>query len=243
MDFSDFIIYVDESGDHGLVTIDREYPVFVLAFCVFNKTVYGEECVPHLQRLKFKHFGHDMVVFHEREIRKALGDFVFLVNPKSRKEFMDDVTGLVETAKFTVIASAINKLRLQEQYVYPKNPYDLALAFCLERLRYFLQESGDSGRTAHVVFESRGTREDRDLELVFRRVCGGASYAGALPFEPVFVPKQVNCCGLQIADLIARPIGRHVLDPGQPNRAYSIIESKFRRRNGRIEGAGLKIFP
>jgi hypothetical protein len=29
---SDYIVYVDESGDHGLVSVDPEYPVFVLAF-------------------------------------------------------------------------------------------------------------------------------------------------------------------------------------------------------------------
>ena len=35
--FSDFVVYVDESGDHGLKTMDNTYPMFVLAFCVFNK--------------------------------------------------------------------------------------------------------------------------------------------------------------------------------------------------------------
>lgn len=35
--FSDFIVYVDESGDHGMQTLDVNYPMFVLAFCVFHK--------------------------------------------------------------------------------------------------------------------------------------------------------------------------------------------------------------
>ena len=30
--FDDFIVYVDESGDHNLVKVDESYPVFVLAF-------------------------------------------------------------------------------------------------------------------------------------------------------------------------------------------------------------------
>jgi hypothetical protein len=33
--FSNFIVYVDESGDHGMQTVDPNYPLFVLAFCVF----------------------------------------------------------------------------------------------------------------------------------------------------------------------------------------------------------------
>jgi hypothetical protein len=40
MDFSDYIVYVDESGDHGLVNIDTQYPIFVLAFCIFKKSDY-----------------------------------------------------------------------------------------------------------------------------------------------------------------------------------------------------------
>jgi hypothetical protein len=34
--FSNFIVYVDESGDHGMQTLDVNYPMFVLAFCVFE---------------------------------------------------------------------------------------------------------------------------------------------------------------------------------------------------------------
>ena len=34
-EFSDYIVYVDESGDHSLESIDINYPVFVLAFCIF----------------------------------------------------------------------------------------------------------------------------------------------------------------------------------------------------------------
>ena len=38
--FSDYVVYVDESGDHGLKSMDKTYPIFVLAFCVFNKQQY-----------------------------------------------------------------------------------------------------------------------------------------------------------------------------------------------------------
>lgn len=244
MNFSDYIVYVDESGDHGLVSIDPNYPVFVLAFCIFEKEVYRSRCVPSLQALKFKHFGHDMAVLHERDIRQAQGDFKFLVDASRRSAFMSDLTTLVERTAFTLIASAINKKKLRAQYAYPANPYDLALQFCLERLHYFLKENENDGKPVHVVFESRGRREDDELELEFRRVCDGQNMAEELlPFEPVFASKRVNCCGLQIADLVARPIGRHILRPDQANRAYTIIERKFRQSGGQVKGRGLKVFP
>ena len=33
--FDDYIVFVDESGDHGMESIDANYPVFVLVFCVY----------------------------------------------------------------------------------------------------------------------------------------------------------------------------------------------------------------
>ncbi len=68
--FSNFIVYVDESGDYGMQTLDVNYPVFVLAFCVFYKQHYSEKVVPALHEFKFNHFGHDLVVLHENEIIK-----------------------------------------------------------------------------------------------------------------------------------------------------------------------------
>jgi len=47
--YSDHKIYIDESGDHGLKTIDPEYPVFVLACCIFRKSHYIGNVVPLVQ--------------------------------------------------------------------------------------------------------------------------------------------------------------------------------------------------
>lgn len=49
--FSRHVVYVDESGDHSLQSIDQNYPIFVLAFCVFHKGYYGEVIVPALEAL------------------------------------------------------------------------------------------------------------------------------------------------------------------------------------------------
>jgi len=43
---------------------------------------------------------------------------------------------------------------------------------------------------------------------------------------------------------VAHPIGRHVVKPDQPNRAYDTLEPKFRRGpQGEVNGYGLKVFP
>ena len=55
--------------------------------------------------------------------------------------------------------------------------------------------------------------------------------------------KKTNCCGLQLADLFARPIGRKTMNPEEPNWAFEIIRGKLYSNDGRIKGFGLKIFP
>ena len=218
--FSDFIIYVDESGDHSLVKYDSEFPVFVLTFCIFRKEEYIGQIVPALQRIKFKHFGHDMVVFHEREIRKASGPFAFLTDAKRRQEFMADLNDWVEESPFAIIAVVIRKEEFAKKHANNRNPYHFAMRLGLERVEKHLRRRAPQLRPTHIVFEARGKREDDELELEFGRVCDGENDRNeSLPFQIVFAAKQINSSGLQLADLTARPVGRHVMNPAQTNRA------------------------
>ncbi|MBD5804556.1 hypothetical protein AZOA_40010 [Azoarcus sp. Aa7] len=247
--FSNFIVYVDESGDHGMQTVDPSYPLFVLAFCVFYKGHYCEKVVPALEKFKFNHFGHDHVVLHEHEIRKETGSFKFQ-NRQSKNEFIGQLTSIIEAGNFILISSVIDKLRLRGKEEQTANPYHLALGFCLETLFEFLQEKNQDDTLTHVVVECRGSKEDKDLELEFRRICDGANRMGrSLPFEIVFADKKTNSPGLQLADLVARPIGLHVLRPTQLNRAFDVLKKKFFCSGGRekvgegFENWGLKIYP
>ena len=240
-----FLVFVDESGDHGLSSIDPAYPVFVLAFCIFRKSDYARHVLPAVTEFKFRQFSHDQVILHEREIRKDTGDFSALRDRARKAAFLGELTELVASFDLTIIASAIRKDRLIGLYRYPENPYKIALGFGLERVhRWLLKKTSNRTRTP-VILECRGAREDDELELEFRRICSGGNYAGStLQFEPRFVSKAANVPGLQIADLIARPIGRHILDPGQSNRAFEVIETKLDRSpEDKVRGWGLKIFP
>jgi len=248
--FSDYIVYVDESGDHGLGSVDPNYPVFVLAFCIFHKRYYSETVVERLQKFKFKHFGHDLAILHEHEIRKEKGAFSIFKNRDHKNRFIDELSGIVENSNFVLVSCVIEKHRLRERYEVPSNPYHLALAFGLERIYRFLEEKGQQDRLTHIVLERRGRKEDDELELELRRVCDGANwFRKPLPFTAVFADKKVNSTGLQLADLVARPIGLRVLRPRQENRAFRILEGKFYCKGGRkhtgrdYQGWGLKRFP
>jgi hypothetical protein len=245
MAFSDYIVYADESGDHSLTSIDSQFPVFVLYFCVVKKAVYIDHVVPAFQRLKFSFWGHDGVVLHGHEIRKEKGDFHILRVPATRAAFLSQLSGVIETADFMIIAAVIDKQRHVARYAEPMDPYEIALTFCMERLQRYLLNLGHAERTTHIQVECRGKAEDAKLELEFRRICDGKNIMGKMPNLDIrFMDKKHNSTGLQLADLVAHPIGRHAINPNQPNRAYDVLEPKFRRSAaGVVKGFGLKIFP
>ena len=247
-DFSKYIVYVDESGDHSLNSIDEKYPVFVLSLCIFHKRHYSEVVVPALEKFKFNYFGHDQVVLHENEIRKRIGVFNIFKNKEHQGMFINDLADIIEFSNFIIISATIDKLKLKAGL--STNAYDIALKICIDRLYEFFIEKGQESKKTFIVFESRGTKEDSELELEFRRICDGRNKHGLiLPFDIIFSDKKVMSSGLQLADLVARPIGLHTLRPDQPNRAFGILKNKFFCRGGRnklgvdYKGVGLNIYP
>ena len=121
---------------------------------------------------------------------------------------------------------------------------------CMEALHGFLAEKGQNEKKTHIVVECRGDKEDRDLELEFRRICDGNNKQNLqLPYDIIFSDKKVMSSGLQLADLVARPIGLHTLRPEQNNRAFDILREKFYCEGGRdslgtaFKGVGMRIYP
>lgn len=219
--------------------------MFVLAFCIFNKNDYRRAVVPEVQAIKFDFWGHDCPVLHSHEIRKARGDFNILLNAEVRAAFYERLNTLIGGLPMTIIAAVIDKARHVKKYSDPSNPYEIALEFCMERLQRWLGENDQAERLTHLIVERRGPPEDAALELQFRRIADGHNMLGKMPNLDIrFMDKKHNSAGLQLADLVAHPIGRHVIDPNQTNRAYELLEPKFRRSaSGQVRGYGLKVFP
>lgn len=224
----DFVIYVDESGDHSLTSIDPSYPIFVLAFCLIEINNYTKFIAPDLQELKFKYFGHDLSVLHERDIRKAKGDFSVLFRDKTREKFQNELSQIIERAQFSILASPIDKKEFAAHNSVGVNPYSVAIGDALKTLFGQLKTLGQAGRRTAVIVESRGPKEDRELQYAFQRLLDldvPPGIKGA--FELLSANKSSNCLGLQLADLVARPIGIRYLRPDQTNRAFEVIKPKL----------------
>lgn len=244
MNSSDYIVFVDESGDHSSEVIDVKYPVFVLCFCVFHKSIYENGAIPLINQLKLNTFKTIDVVLHETDIKRKKGAFSKL-NKEAREQFLESLDQLIDGLDFTLIAVVIDKAKHKDRYNYPDHPYHLAMQYGLERVYSHLKQCGEMDKELEVICEARGTKEDKELERAFRIVCAGKNRATKkLSFKIKITNKQSNSTGLQISDLIARPIGLSVFRPNQPNKAYETIKKKFYGGYyGFINGNGRKIFP
>ena len=246
MSYSDYIIFADESGDPNPASMDANYPVFVLNLCVFRKDEYVASVLPALAAFKFAHFGHDTVVLHENEIRLQKPPFAFLRDDQKRRIFMTELDHIIEDADFTIISIIVDKRCLVHRNVLGSPVYELALDTCAEHLRRFLASREEGNRIAHVVIESRGKVGDGELKNTFEHGRHGEISAGNAPtrFELRFADKKSNSPGLQIADLTARPIGRHFINPEQSNRAWDVIQTKLLRSSqGNVNGWGRTVLP
>lgn len=227
--YSDYIVYVDESGDHSLASINPRYPLFVLSFCIIRKDIYARSISPAFRMLKFSVFGHDMVIFHEHEIRKKLGSFSTL--GKLQREFLlESLSNLIAQSDFIIAPIIIDKLALKRYGLDLPHVYHLAMRLGLEQVYKFFSSKEQKDLKSHIIFEARGRMEDLALEVEFRRVCDCQNFfKKPLPFEIILADKKTNAIGLQLADMVARPIGLSVLRPDQPNRTFEALQEKIYR--------------
>lgn len=213
-----FIIYADESGNQSLKSVEQEYPVFVLAFCVFDIDDYIYKVVPAFQKLKFDWFGHDMAIFHSSEIRRKHGNFSFLKEADAYERFHSDLRNFILESPFKIAHSAIDRREFVANQ--PKEDlYETAAREAISKVNLYLSDQGEDLDATCLVFESRGPQQDNLLNAQLERLgwLGRAKYASKLSIST----------GLQIADLVARPIGMNLISPNSGNRPFEIIQSKL----------------
>jgi hypothetical protein len=237
---------MDETGNLNLDLVDEQFPIFAVTLLVVDTNAYTRSVVPAFLEFKIDHFGHEAVILHSRDIRKAQKDFGFLTDPLRREAFLEDLTTLMRDLDYRWITAVIRKQGHRDKYgMAARNPYDLALTFCLERLLPLLE--AEKQGEVRVIAEARGKKEDKELELTFlRTVTHGTYYVSAerfraIDFKLTFLEKTRNVVGNQMADLICYPIARHALNPGKRNLPYDVLRPKMYAGPGLIRG--LKVFP
>lgn len=242
------VMFLDESGDHSLEKIDQSYPMFVLAGCIFDFDDYFNVAEPAVDKLKQDWFGRKNVILRSYDIRKQKGDFAFLVDKAKREKFYAALAKLLKQLKFTIIAAAIAKDKFKSRYPEPNNPYYLCFQFILERSAMYL---GKTREKMMFKIESRETHNDQKLAKIWENFLNSNSRfltkteIQTKLIDLSFNQKMQNIAGMQLADLVAYPIGRWALDKTKDNPAFVLIEPKLHTKPGikTYLNYGLKIFP
>lgn len=241
-------VFLDESGDHNLKTIDSSYPIFCLTACIFDLDYYFKEVERSIDLLKIKHFGKRDIILRSYNIRKQKDQFKLLVDITKRTAFYEDLDKFIGKLEFKIIAAVIDKTKLKSSYRTPKDPYDLCFQFIMERLCMFI---GRKNEQAIMRMESRETHNDKVLAEDYENFKKDGNRM--IPAEEVrkklidlsFNQKSQNIAGHQIADLVAYPIGIHFFRPKRENPAFQIIIGKLHTKIGSKQylNYGLKMFP
>jgi hypothetical protein len=257
-----FRLYVDESGDHVFNKLDQPSHRFLCLLGVWFRGTDYLSFHHDLESFKQRHFPHspdEPLVLHREDIVSRRSHFWRLRDPERHAAFDEDLLSLIKGAEFTQVAVVIDKLRLREAYPTPAHPYHLAMGFLLQRYCGYLNHVSRQG---DVMAESRGGREDGLLKDSYSRVFErGAWMFRADVFQRALTsrqlklkPKSANVAGLQLADLLVKPIKNMVLaEQGKSMAQASTFEERLVQiarpklnhhlYDGRVEGYGTVFFP
>ncbi len=240
------VLFLDESGDHNLAVIDLQYPLFVLGGVIMDKEYAEGELAQRLSDFKRQHFGRTDIVLHTADIVRNRNGFERMKETAFRQRFYAELNALMRELRYTAVACAIRKdAHLARYGVAALDPYLLSLDVLVER---FCFEIGRDG-SGVIVAEKRDPTLDRELDIAWLNLkVQGTRYIQAKDIESRVVglnlrAKAENIAGLQLADLVVSPIGRHVL--GKPEREdFRVVREKLRKNSGgEYRGFGLVVLP
>jgi hypothetical protein len=241
-------MFIDESGHHSLdpKTIDPKYPIFVLCGCIFEEKNY-EKVIRKMNGLKKDLFGTDKIIFHTLEMTRPSkykqSEFAKLINAKFRKEFYKTLNMFLSETEFTLVSCVIKKSAHLEKYgTAALDPYLLSFNVLLDEFTSELSR-GEKGK---IIAEKRSSNLDNQLELAWLnlKINGTEKVKGAKIKEKILslsiVPKSPSEVGLQIADLAANPIGRHILKIQKTKPGNEIVYKVLAKKMG---SSGLTVLP
>lgn len=241
------VLFLDESGDHNLSVIDPQYPLFVLGGVIVEQDYAEGELTREMDAFKRQLLGRTDIILHTADITRNRNGFERMKEAGFRADFYDALNDLMRRLRYTVVACAIRKDHHLSRYgVAALDPYLLSLDVLVER---FCFEIGDQPDGGVIIAEKRDPTLDRELDLAWLNLkIQGTRFLRAKEIGRRVVglnlrAKRENLAGLQLADLVVSPIGRHVL--GKPEKEdYRIVEAKLRRNTaGDFRGYGLVILP
>lgn len=170
-----YFFYLDETGDHGLDFIDKNFPLFLLCGCLIRED-HLQMLEKEVQEFKLKYFKTDKVILHSRDIRKCQEAFQILFDLELKAKFYTKLNSIIQNTAFQIIGAGINKDDHIKKYgLGAKDPYALSLSFVIERLIFCLDKI-EANSKVEIIVEERGKKEDRMLLSHFNSTMDKGTY-------------------------------------------------------------------
>ena len=243
---SKYYLYIDECGDHQLEKFNPNFPIFTLCGVLVPGDKL-EELEAAVKAFKQEFFNDESVIIHSRDIRKQEKAYSILQYPEVRNRFYEGINKILGRSDvYVIVCCSILKEPFVERFSRGEDVYGLSLKYLIERAIFCMDDNVEGG-TLDVYIERRGVQQDRALLNYYNHLrATGTKWVSAERLVSrlgrfIFSYKKENVIGLQLADLIAYPITRHVLDPKAPNPAYDIVCDKIYSYKGAV--LGMKIIP
>ncbi|MFA6601363.1 MAG: DUF3800 domain-containing protein [Candidatus Paceibacterota bacterium] len=213
---SNMYAFIDESGDHNMdtKTWDNKYTIFVLALVLIEKNSY-EVIDGGLKKIKKDIFGSENFILHTKElnnpnVKTSDPRNKVICNAEKRAEFYGKLNKFIEDAPLKTSYMVIKKREFADQYTNPSDPYEISFENLLNRILFYSKSD-----SIEVYPECRKS----DLDKSFLAEYAKYSIRGIQFHSPEEIKRRIkkvelkdrkeNISGLQIADLLANPVGRH----------------------------------
>ena len=249
-----FLTYIDESGKPDWNHPEKE---FVLAALIINERewVSVDRKVRGLKQKYFPEMNQETVEFHATDIFHHKSVFKDLPMDL-RSEMFEDVLRVIAECGCVLCCTMIDKSRIDRRYVIDVN--SMAVKFLFERICYFLDAANET-LTAEgmpeeynlLMFDSVNPTYDnkvRGLIRTFSTEGTGYERNRYTIEDPIFVNSSYRNLS-QLVDCAAYVVHRKFRYTENPrdrelfDRFYSVIEPVLLRRNGAVDGYGIKVYP
>ena len=241
-----YYLFLDECGDQNLSSFDPSFPVFTLCGIVVSQDQL-DVLSDKINALKKEFWGERKIILHSRDIRKCQNGFEIFFDIDVKRRFYEQINSILGDKVYVIICCSILKEPYIRQYGRLNDVYGQSLSYIMERTVFYLDSLETSNIHLTTIVECRGKKEDQTLLNYYNKVLDIGTY-WVIPTriqkyfkEFEMRKKSENLIGLQIADLVAYPITRYVLDEEAVNFAYDIIKDNIYQKEGKLYG--MKIFP
>lgn len=241
-----YYLFLDECGDQNIANFDPSFPIFTLCGIIVSEEQL-QVLSAQICELKRDFWGDRKIILHSRDIRKCQNGFEILFNLNTKHNFYERINQILGQDIYTIICCAILKEPYIRQYGKLNDVYGQSLSFIMERTVFYLDSLNKSDIELTTIIEKRGKKEDATLLAYYNSLFDRGTYwVSAERIKSYFKSfqmkaKQEDVIGLQVADLIAYPITRHILDENAVNLSYDIIKRNIYTKDGKLYG--MKVFP